>query len=94
VANERPTSRLEFAVGGPQPFGDRTSLRLELPAAATISIEVFDVQGRRVGDRVAGRFAPGHHELPLDAARLASGVYFARLTAGGRSQAIRLVHVR
>lgn len=85
---------LRFAVTGPQPFGSATSLRFELPADETVSIEIFDVAGRRVADAVRGSLASGVHEVSLDGGRLGSGVYFARLTAGGRHETVRLVHVR
>ena len=85
---------LRFAVAGRQPFGEGTRLRFDLPRAAAISIEVFDVHGRRVGDRIEETLPPGRHEVPLNAQGLASGVYLARLTAGGRHEVVRLVHVR
>ena len=85
---------LQLAVAGPQPFGDGTSVRFELGRAETISIELFDAHGRRVGDRVEGRWPSGQHEVALNAQRLPSGVYFARLTAGSERQVVRLVHVK
>lgn len=87
-------SALRFRVAGPQPFGRGTSLRFELPRDEAISIELFDVQGRRVGEPIQGNWSSGPHQLALDAQRLGSGVYMARLTAGGRHETVRLVHVR
>jgi photosystem II stability/assembly factor-like uncharacterized protein len=92
-ADARPTA-LRFAVSGPQPFGAATSLRFELPRGEAISIDLFDVQGRRVADPIRGYWSPGAHVLGLDGRRLGSGVYFARLTAGDQSQSLRLIHVR
>lgn len=92
-AEIRP-SALRFRVAGPQPFGRGTNLRFELPRDETISIELFDVQGRRVGDPIQGYWSSGPHQLSLDAQHLGSGVYLARLTAGGRHETVRLVHVR
>jgi len=94
VATEDSPGTLKFALAGAQPFGNRTSLRFELPRSESVSIEMFDVQGRRVGDRFEAQLSQGPHELPLNAGGLASGVYLARLTAGGRHQVVRLVHVR
>lgn len=85
---------LRFAIAGPQPFGSGTRLRFELPRSETISIELFDVHGRLVGDRIEGPRSSGRHEVALNAQSLASGVYMARLTAGGKRQVVRLVHVR
>lgn len=94
VATEESPNVLKFALAGAQPFGDRTSLRFELARAERISIDIFDVRGRRVGGRFEGEFSPGPHELPLNALDLGSGVYLARLTAGGQHKVVRLVHVR
>ena len=89
---EPPT--LRFAVAGRQPFGAGTRVRFELPKDEAISIEIFDVLGRRVADSVQGYWPAGAHEVALDGRRLGSGVYFAQLTAGDRRQTLRLVHVR
>lgn len=94
VAVDGRPNPLRFAVGGAQPFGDRTLLRFELPRDEAITIEIFDVRGRSVGSRIEARMTSGAHELPFDAQRLGSGVYLARLTAGGSRQVVRLVHVR
>lgn len=73
----------EFALSAwPNPFNPTTTLRLVLPALAAgarVRVAVFDLLGREVlllpaGENLAG----GAHEFPLDASRLASGVYFAR----------------
>jgi hypothetical protein len=85
---------LRFALVGPQPFVDRARLRFDLPEAARASIDVFDVAGRRVGERIDGWWSAGSHEVSLDARPLSPGIYAARLTTAGRSEFVRLVHVR
>lgn len=85
---------LQFALAGPQPFGDRATLRFSMPEAGTVSIEVFDVLGRRAIDRVEEWWSSGPHEVVLDARSLPPGVYAARLTGAGTSEVVRLVHVR
>lgn len=87
-------SALHFAVAGRQPFGNGTRLRFQVPRDESISIELFDVHGRLVGERIEDRaVTAGVHEIDLDARNLSAGVYLARLTAGGRHEAVRLVHV-
>ena len=94
VATGDSPNTLKFALAGAQPFGNGTRLRFELPRSGRVSIEIFDVQGRLVGDRFEGQLSQGPHELPLNARGLGSGVYLARLTAGGKHEVVRLVHVR
>jgi len=94
VTTQDARSTLKFALVGPQPFGSSTKVRFELARPERISIEIFDAQGRLVGNRFEGQLSQGQHELPLNARDLGSGVYLARLTAGSEHKVIRLVHVR
>jgi hypothetical protein len=94
VADGSAAATLRFALAGRQPFGDRASLRFEMPEAGTATLEVFDVLGRRAADRVEQVWSAGPHQVTLDARGLGAGVYAARLTAAGRSEVVRLVHVR
>ncbi len=94
VGGEPAPGRLRFALAGPQPFGDRTRVRFELPVAGSAAIDVYDVSGRAVRDRIAGSWSAGSHEVELDARGLAPGVYMAVLSAGGIRDVVRLVHER
>lgn len=85
---------LRFSLAGPQPVRDQARFRIELPEAGNASIEIFDVAGRHAAERVQGFWSAGVHELSWDARGLGAGVYQARLTAGGRHAALRLVHIR
>jgi hypothetical protein len=85
------TSHLRFALAGPQPCRDVARLRFDLPAAGAVSIEVLDVLGRAVGDRLTGWWPSGPHEVSLDARRLSPGVYAALLSAAGQREVVRLV---
>jgi hypothetical protein len=86
--------RLRLALAGPQPFRDQTRLRFELPAAGSVSIEVFDLLGRKTGNRIEAWMPAGPHEVPLDARSMSPGVYEALLTSGGARESVLLVHVR
>lgn len=74
----------ELAPAFPNPTRDRATLRLTLPEAADVRVEVFDVQGRRVAVIHDGRMEAGAgHVLELDADGLAAGVYLVRAHSGG-----------
>jgi hypothetical protein len=97
IASARDAGRsagLRFVVTGPQPFRDRVRLRFELPSASRVTIEVFDVLGRKTGHGVDGDWPPGAHEVTLDTRSLHPGVYAARLTASGARATVPLVLVR
>lgn len=91
VANtpDSPTTPTEFAFHGnmPNPFNARTALTFDLPEAAEVTVEVFDVMGRRVLN-VDGKAmnAGAEQRIELDGSGLASGVYVFRMRAEGASQ--------
>jgi hypothetical protein len=71
----------------PNPFSTTTTLRFDLPVSATLRLEVFDAQGRRVRTLANGSWAAGYHNVTWDrrnesGGRVRPGVYLYRLTAG------------
>jgi hypothetical protein len=65
----------------PNPFNPTTTIVFSLPQAAKVKLEVFDLLGRSVTTLVDGLAEAGDHSIQFNATRLASGVYFYRLTA-------------
>ncbi|MFH1863261.1 MAG: SBBP repeat-containing protein [bacterium] len=75
----------------PNPFNPTTTIRFELPEAALVKLEVFDVNGRSVGAIHELPLPPGTHEVPFDGSGLPSGMYIYRLTAGDWQAAGKMV---
>jgi len=75
----------------PNPFNPSTTIKYELPKSSVVKLSVFDMLGREVSVLVNERRDVGVHEVQLDGAQLASGVYFYRLQAGDFVQSKRLV---
>ena len=76
--------------------GSDSRLEFTVPAAARVSLKVYDVQGRQVRTLVEQDAAPGMFIARWDGrddggARMARGVYFARLVAGGQTTEKKLV---
>jgi len=72
----------------PNPFNPSTSIAFSIPERGHVRLEVFDVRGARVTVLADGVFGPGAHRIQWDGrardgARLASGVFFYRLTSAG-----------
>ncbi|MFI5253715.1 MAG: T9SS type A sorting domain-containing protein [Bacteroidota bacterium] len=63
----------------PNPFNPTTTIRFDLPAASNVSLKIYDVLGREVGNLADGRRQAGRYEVQWNAASYASGVYFYRL---------------
>ncbi len=66
----------------PNPFNSTATIRFSLPIASTVKGEVFDIIGRKVSTLLNDRFNAGEHRIQFDGSKLASGIYFVRMTAG------------
>ena len=71
------------------------TVSLSLPRAGSASFEVFDVNGRRLGEERLEGLAAGEHELSVRPARpLDPGVFFARVTQDGKGASRRFIVVK
>ena len=78
-----------FALRGnyPNPFNPSTSIQFDLPEAATVTVDVFDLLGRHVMSMPAQQYYAGPDQAAqLDASELASGTYVYRVVAEGQQQ--------
>ena len=78
----------------PNPAHEKTSLGFDLPRATDLSLEVFDVRGRRVADLVEGIQAAGRHAVTWSTRGRSAGVYFVRMRADGRTFNRRMIVAR
>lgn len=75
----------------PNPFNPVTVIRFEVPKAERVSLIVYDVLGRKVENLMNTNITAGYYEIPFDGSRLASGVYFYRLSTGSFTQVKKMV---
>jgi len=71
----------------PNPFNTSTTLRVALPRAGMLRLEVYDVLGQRIRTIADGKREAGFHTLVWDGRNetgneVGSGVYLGRLEAG------------
>jgi hypothetical protein len=78
-------------VVSPNPFNPTTMLSFTLPAAANVELRVYNTIGQEVALLTKGSFAEGTHRVGFNGANLPSGLYFARMTAGGNTAISRLL---
>lgn len=67
----------------PNPASEAFSLRFNLPKTSRVSVECFDVLGRKVLALPSGDRSEGPQMLTLDTQTLPDGVYVVRVLAGG-----------
>jgi hypothetical protein len=75
----------------PNPFNPATQISFGIAQAGQVRLVVFDQLGREVATLVDGALPAGQHAAAFNAAGLASGVYFARLTSGSQTSMIRMM---
>jgi hypothetical protein len=78
----------------PNPFNPSTTIKFDLPKAGFVSVTIFDINGRVVETLLEKDLAAGIHELNWDSSKRASGVYFCKLSANGKSQIIKMILMR
>ena len=87
---EIPTE-LSFDAPVPTPSRGEVRFALALPWSAEVSLIVYDVSGRQVGDPVTQHLEPGHYRLTWNAGAEHAGVYFGMLAVDGRIHATRRI---
>jgi len=79
---------MSLTLNAPNPFGATTALDMILARESSISIDVFDVSGRRVRHIASMPALQGRSRIVFDGrdqsgSPLASGAYFFRVTSNG-----------
>ena len=99
ISNEVP-NEFDLYQNYPNPFNPRTVIsfqlfhrggRTERAVVSTISIKVYDINGREVQTLVSGRMQAGTYEAVWDGTGFPSGVYFCRMVTDGYGKTIKMV---
>lgn len=95
IEGELPEANFDLSVGYPNPSSGQISLELGLDETKAMSIEVFDVAGRRVAVLHEGVLAAGPgHSFVLNGEDLPGGVYIIRATDGSATVERQVTLVR
>ncbi len=96
VDDDRPIlpSSLALYQNYPNPFNPITTIRFDLSVRSKVSIDIYNILGRKVATVVDRELSAGRHEVEFDGAGLASGVYFYRLMAGGAVRTKKMLLIK
>ena len=83
----------------PNPFTVRTNVSFILNEPSHVTVDVFDVLGRKVKSIFSGNMAGGYAELAWNGSnnngtRVASGVYFIRLLVNGSMKVLKVLYLK
>lgn len=101
VANgeEQLTSPVLRLSNHPNPFSGETTLSFELKAPGKVQISIYNLRGQKVRDLLETELPGGSQQiawngLDNEGSAVASGLYFCRLQAGGKTMQKRMAVVR
>ncbi len=91
--------RFQLGPNYPNPFSGQTQLEVLLPDVSDVRVEVFDVAGHKVREKLLTGLNAGTHPLAFDGRdgrgyQLPSGVYFFRVHANGSTITRKIVIAR
>lgn len=75
----------------PNPFNPTTIIKYSIPKRSYVSLNVYDLLGRKVQTLVDGEKLAGEYTVNFSAKNLASGVYIYALRSGGYSFSKKLI---
>jgi hypothetical protein len=93
LTNALPTS-FSLEQNFPNPFNPTTTIQFSIPQTSKIDLLVYDALGKEVVSLVRGTRQPGTYQILLDASRLATGIYYYKLTAGSFIDIKRMVLIK
>ncbi len=86
----------------PNPFNPSTKIQYSLPSPSegegsgvrSVMLKIYDVLGNEIATLVNEEKSPGNYEVVFDAKGLSSGIYFYRLTTGGKNISKKMLLIK
>jgi hypothetical protein len=98
-SRESSPTQFDLSQNYPNPFNPETKIQFELPAAAQVRIEIYNIHGQKIRTLIDGSKMAGFHTVLWDGRMdnrdtAASGVYIYRLQTGEFAKSKRLLLLR
>ncbi len=78
----------------PNPFNNRTQVQFSIPETGTLTLALYDVNGRNMAELKNGRIFAGFHQVEIRSENLVSGVYFLNAKFGNEELNQKVVLLR
>jgi ligand-binding sensor domain-containing protein len=75
----------------PNPFNPTTTIDYSIPKESFVTIKVYDALGREVTTLVSEEKNTGEYSVKFNGSKLASGIYFYKITAGSFVQTKKMI---
>lgn len=82
VKNKEYPTTYSLSQNYPNPFNPSTTISYQLPEDVMVTITMYDEIGREVRTLIQETKPAGSYEIKVDGEKLASGIYFYKMTAG------------
>ncbi|MFC1572616.1 T9SS type A sorting domain-containing protein [Candidatus Eisenbacteria bacterium] len=83
--------RFSLARNHPNPFSASTTIHYGLSSPSKVSIEVYDLLGRKVATMIQGEQQAEEHRIIWNGEDYPSGVYFYRIQANDHTETRKMV---
>jgi len=78
----------------PNPFNAQTTIQYSLPEQSHITIDIFDILGRKIETLAEGVKPAGNYQTIWNASGQASGIYFYQIKAGEYSKTNKMLFLK
>ena len=78
----------------PNPFNPTTTIDFSLPMESSVSVVVYNVEGREVTTLINRNMDAGYHSIRWNAAEISSGVYYVKLIAADYTMTQKLMLIK
>ncbi len=75
----------------PNPFNISTTIRYTLPEPLHITIDIYDILGRKAATLIDKPQFAGYHQVVWNAEVFTSGVYLYKITAGDFTESRKMI---
>jgi hypothetical protein len=90
IENSLPVS-FALSQNYPNPFNPATTIEFSIPQRSHVTVEVFDLLGRKLATLANETMGPGRYNRVFNASANASGIFFYRIQAGDFIQTRKMI---